>query len=658
MAVRRPVRHNETGFLIFQEPKIFMSFRTISRSLVLLIISACFILPCLAASAHAPQQKRRPGVSTRAAQTLSLRRRLEGPVNLPPARTYDVLHYLIRTRFDVPAKTVIGDETITLKPLAPGFNSFALDASDMQIESVTLSESNVTLQWAQPPDKLFITLDRAYGPADSLSVRIQYRARPRRGLFFVTARNGQTFSRPAQIWTQGEPEDNHRWFPCYDYPDDKATTEQYITTSNSEIAISNGALVETVNNADGTRTFHWTMNQPHSIYLTSLVVGDYVKLTDVYKNIPLEYYTYHGTEKTALRAFSETPEMMQLFAELLNYEYPYNKYAQTIVQAFFFGGMENITATTHADTEILISTGEKPSASTEELISHELSHSWFGDLVTCKSWKHLWLNEGFATFMEAVFKEHKEGRDAYLLQMRENARVYLLEDRVRYRRPIVYDRYRTATELFDATLYQKGGFILHMLRETVGDKIFWTALNRYLNEFKYGSVETADLQRTFERVSGRRLNWFFDQWVYGAGYPELRVRHSFNPQSRLLTLSVEQTQTPDAETPAVFRLPLEIELTTAKGTHTESIEINGRTQRFTFKLDGKPLMIRFDKRLAILKEIDFPQPAGMVAYQLSHSTDVIGRIEATEALARVKGTRRARVAAHARVATKSMRLNP
>jgi aminopeptidase N len=653
--MRQPIRHNETGFLIFQEPTIFMSFRTISRALLLLSLSACFINPCLAApSPVRHSQRRRPAISTSAAQTLSLRKRLEGPVNFPPARTYDVLHYLIRTRFDVPGKTVIGDETITLKPLAAGFNSFALDAADMQIESVTLSASNVTLQWSQSPNKLFITLDRAYAPGDSLSIRIQYRAQPRRGLFFVAARHGQTFSRPAQIWTQGEPEDNHRWFPCYDYPDDKATTEQYITTGNSEIAISNGALLETTNNADGTRTFHWMMNQPHSTYLTSLVVGDYVKLTDAYKNIPLEYYTYKGTEKTALRAFSETPEMMQLFTQLLNYEYPYDRYAQTIVQAFFFGGMENITATTHADTEIL---GSIPAAATEELISHELSHSWFGDLVTCKSWKHLWLNEGFATFMEAVFKEHKEGRDAYLLQMRENERLYMLEDTARYRRPIVYDRYRTATELFDATLYQKGGFILHMLRETVGDEIFWRALNSYLNEFKYGSVETADLQRTFERVSGRRLDWFFDQWVYGAGYPELRVRHSYNPLSRLLTLNVEQTQTPDATTPAVFRLPLEIEITTARGARTERIEINGRTQRFNFKLGGKPLMIRFDKRLAVLKQLDFPQSAEMVAYQLSHSTDAIGRIEAADQLARIRSGRH-QVALHGRVATKIMRLNP
>jgi aminopeptidase N len=265
--------------------------------------------------------------------------------------------------------------------------------------------------------------------------------------------------------------------------------------------------------------------------------------------------------------------------------------------------------------------------------------------------------------MEAVFKEHKEGRDAYLQQMRENARLYLLEDHLRYRRPIVYDRYRNPIEIFDATLYQKGGLIVHMLRETVGDEVFWKTLHKYLEQHKYGTVETADLQRAFEQTSGKRLDWFFDQWVYKAGYPELKVRHSFDPTSKRLTLQVEQTQRADASTPEVFRLPVEIELRTATATRTERIEINARRQLFTFKLDGKPLTIRFDPRSSIIKALDFPQPEAMVAYQLEHSVDTIWRLEAAEALAqirrgRIRSGRPQEVAAAARVAANSMRLNP
>jgi aminopeptidase N len=631
---------------------------TISRRSLVLLLCLCFAANSFAsssgfASSSLPRRDSTRPASTTPAQTALPRKQLEGPLQQPPARTFDVLHYLIRTRFDAPNRTVIGDETITLKPLSAGFSSFALDASDMRIESVTLLPSGAELKWTQPPDKISISLDRPYAPVDAISVRIRYSATPRGGLIFVPARPDTTLSKPAQIWTQGEPEYNHHWFPCYDYPDDKATTEQYITTGASEIAISNGALAETTNNPDGTRTFHWVMNQPHSTYLTSLVVGDYVKLTDAYRPVPLEYYTYHGTEQTALRAFAATPEMMRVFTGLLKYEYPYQRYAQTIVTAYFFGGMENITATTHADSEILVS-GEIP-ASTEELLAHELAHSWFGDLVTCKSWKELWLNEGFATFMEAVFKEHKEGRDAYLVEMRENARLYLLEDVLRYRRPIVFDRYRNPLELFDATLYQKGAFILHMLREVVGDEIFWKSLNKYLDRHKYGNVETADLQRVFEQTSGKRLDWFFDQWIYKAGYPELSVRYTYNQAARELSLRVEQTQTPDAQTPAVFRLPLEIELATASGAHTEHIEITQRTQAFNFKLDGKPLMIRFDRRAGVLKRLDFPQPEEMLTYQLSHSTDALGRLEAAEALERMRSPQ---TASPGRVAAKSVRLNP
>ncbi|HKR02023.1 MAG TPA: M1 family metallopeptidase [Pyrinomonadaceae bacterium] len=533
-----------------------------------------------------------------------------------PARTYDVLHYAISSSFDTPNKTVIGDEVVMLRPLADNFRSFELDASSMKIEAVTLSETDQQLQWTQPPDKLHITLDRAYQPAETIAVRIKYRAKPERGLYFVQqyrAGGSPAWVKPAQIWTQGEPEENHYWFPCYDYPDDKATSEQFITTGAEEIAISNGALVETRANSDGTRTFHWKMEQLHASYLVSLVVGNYSKLDDVYKNVPLEYYTYRGTEEAARRAFSKTPEMMRLFSQKLDYEYPYNRYAQTIVSSFIFGGMENITATTHADSEILSGPTREAQLSTENLISHELAHSWFGNLVTCKDWSELWLNEGFATFMEAVFREQEAGRDAYLAEMQSNTSLYFLEDLLKYRRPLVYDRYRSPLDLFDTTVYKKGALVLHMLRETIGDELFWKALHRYLDEYKFKAVGTPDLQRVFEETTGQRLDWFFDQWVYKAGFPELRVRSFYHPTTRKLTLDVAQTQSAEAMTPLIFRLPaVEVEIETRSGVRTERIDVTQRSQRFNFKLDGRPLMIRVDKGARFLKKLDFPQPATII----------------------------------------------
>ncbi len=547
------------------------------------------------------------------------------------ARAYDVQHYVIRTSFDVPHKTVIGEVEVTLKPLSAGLKAFELDAANMKVERVSLA-SGAVLSSIIRDDKLLITLDRVYEPADSITVRIKYRAHPEHGLYFVSSSREDGYRRPAQIYTQGEPEDNHQWFPCYDFPDDKATSEQYITTGANELAIANGKLVETTSNADGTRTFHWLMDQPHSTYLISLVVGDYAKLTDSYKNIPLEYYTYRGTERQARLVFSSTPEMIDLFSRVLKYDFPYDKYAQTIVGNFIFGGMENITATTFADTEILYADSSIPGASGVDLVSHELAHSWFGDLVTCRDWSHLWLNEGFATFMEAIYREHLDGRAGYLDSLQADAKEYFNEDPSHKRHPLVNTRYPLSMELFDSTTYKKGALVIHMLRETVGDEIFWKALNVYLNEFKYRNVETRDLQRVFERVSGQQLEWFFDQWVYKAGYPELRVRSSYNATQQQLTLTVTQTQKPDSNTPIVFRLPVELEILTASGSRTEHIEINQRTQSFTFKLDRSPGLITFDKGARLLKKLDFPQSRGASAYLIIDGADFAAQRQATQAM--------------------------
>lgn len=585
-----------------------MLLQIIKTRLLAAVVAASLIISAFAPNAEAQRRKHR--AQGRPIPILTpVRPRLEGTTHPRPPRSFDILNYTLRTRFDTQSKSVIGDETVTLKPIVADFNTLMLDAGAMKIESVALEGSDVKLRWTQPPQKLAITLDHAYQPADTISVRIQYRATPDRGLYFVPASRGDSFmpQRSAQIWSQGEPEDNHYWFPCYDFPDDKATSEQFITTAGNEVAISNGRLVETFNNPDGTRTFHWKMEQLHDSYLISLVVGDYVKLSDTFKNTPLEYYVYPGTEQVARVAFQKTPQMMEWFSSVLGYDFPFNRYAQTIVGSFIFGGMENITATTHSDIEILRNAGNKPSSATENLVSHELAHSWFGNLVTCSDWTHAWLNEGLATFMEASFKEHEGGREAYLAEMRSNADLFISEDTYRYRRPIVYDRYRQPIDLFDMTLYKKGALIIHMLRETVGDELFWKSLNRYLTDNQNRNVVTADLQRAFEQTTGQQLDWFFDQWVYHAGYPELRVRSAYNSSTQQLTLSVTQTQTPDDSTPAVFRLPIDIELATARGTRTEHIELTQRSQSFTFKLDGKPLMIGFDKDEKILKKLDFPR---------------------------------------------------
>jgi aminopeptidase N len=514
-------------------------------------------------------------------------------------RTYDVQHYIIRSKFDRKAKIYYGDSTVVFKPLKAGFNILNLDAAGMKYESIKLGDENGgTLQYKQTGDKLAITLDKAYAPTDTVAVRIKYSAaQPSKGVYFVDAQTeGGKITRPSQVWTQCEAEEARHWFPSYDSPDDKATTEQYITTPKDETAIANGELLETTENADGTKTFHYKMPVPHSTYLTSMIVGNYVKVEEKYKDIPLGYYVYPGMESIVPKAYGKTPEMMRVFEELTGVDFPYNKYDQTIVANFNFGGMENITATTMADSEILAANYDFGRELVVDLVSHELAHSWFGDLVTTKNWSNLWLNEGFATFMEAAYREKVNGRADYMRKVRSDAMRWMGEDSAGIsRHPLMRPNAPTDDSLFDTTTYQKGGAVIHTLREELGTEIFWKAVNAYLNKYKFSNVESPDFQKSMEEASGKDLSWFFNQWVYKGGFPRLNVKHVYSPATKKLTLTVTQIQRADSITPSAFVLPMEVEIVTAKVAKIEKIQIDKRTQVFTLAVDGKPSEINFDK---------------------------------------------------------------
>lgn len=517
--------------------------------------------------------------------------------NFNRAQTYDVQHYVIRVSFDRAAKKVIGDTTVQLKPLQSGFTSVELDAHGLVFESVAAEPSGLLLKYLSAANKVIVTLDKAYSPDELISLRFKYTATPKKGVYFIDEEieNGKQV-RSAQIWTQGEPDEARHWFPSFDFPSDKATTEQFITARSGEKVIGNGEMVEGTPNSDGTVTFHYKMPVPHSTYLVSFVIGNYVKVPGKYRDIPLGFYVYPGTEPIVPKAYGNTVEMFRIFEELTGVDYPFNKYDQTIVSGFTFGGMENITATTMADTDIFLSNFAFGKSAVENLVSHELAHSWFGNLVTCKNWAELWLNEGFATFMEAAYLEKKHGRQIYINKIVSDAEIFIADDAVNTKRNGLFNRNAAnVSALFDrpATTYNKGGAIIHTLRETVGDEAFWKAINIYLNRHKFGSVESTDLQKVMEETSGQDLKWFFDQWVYGTGAPKLDVKPVYSPRTKTLKLTVSQTQS-GALTPAVFRLPMDVEIKTARGTSTEKLNVTKLVETFTFRLGGKPESIAVD----------------------------------------------------------------
>lgn len=511
-------------------------------------------------------------------------------------RTFDAQHYIIRSSFDRAKKIYYGDTTVQVKPLKDGFTTLVLDSVGMKFDSITLAPDGPPLQFKQTGEKLTVSLGKTFSSNDVVSVRFKYSAKPEKGVYFVDVGkvDGKELH-PSQVWTQGEAEESRHWFPSYDFPDDKATTEQYLTVPSDEVAISNGELLE-VTEGDGTKTYHYKMPVPHPVYLTSFVVGKYLKVEGKYKDIPLGFYVYPGREDIVEKAYGKTADMMRVFEELTGVNFPYNKYDQTYVANFQFGGMENITATTMADSEIHFAGSDFGREAVMDLVSHELAHSWFGNLVTTKDWSNLWLNEGFATFMEAAYREKLNGRADYLRKVKEDADRFMAEDSFSgSRHPLFRLNAPTDDSLFDTTTYQKGGAVIHTLREEIGTEAFWKAINIYLNRHKFSNTETPDLKQAMEEASGKDLTWFFKQWVYQAGFPRLTIRHSYSPARKRLTLTVTQTQKIDSITPSSFVLPMDVEIKTAKGTKTEKIKIDKRTQVINIQVDGKPSKITFDK---------------------------------------------------------------
>lgn len=519
--------------------------------------------------------------------------------SLDTGRTYDVLHYVMRLSFDHSAKSVMGDATIRLTPLDKPLEIVVLDARDLRYEFVGFEGSPDQLSYVARDGKLVIPLPRKFEKGEIIEFRIRYSATPKKGIYFVEPLkdNGKTV-RSAQVWTQGEAEETHHWLPSYDFPDDKATTEQIITAGKGETVIGNGRLVERNEKPDGTQVFHYRMDVPHSLYLTSFVIGEYVKIEDKYRDIPLGYYVYPGQESVVTPAYGKTKKMFRVFEDLTGVKYQFNKYDQTMVAEFPWGGMENITATTMADTEIMFAKFKFGQALVEDLVAHELAHSWFGNLVTCRNWEELWLNEGFATFMEAVFRENEYGRANYDAKIRQDAAEYMAYESG----PgvVSHGLYNTKADpenddsMFDTITYQKGGVVIHMLREEIGNEAFWKGVNLYLERHKFDTVGTEDLRSVMEDASERDLGWFFDQWVRDSGYPKLKIVHRYDAAKKELVLDVSQTQKPGSGVPEAFRLPLEIGFRTGAGPKLEKVTVRSRTQEIRIPAATRPTAITVD----------------------------------------------------------------
>jgi aminopeptidase N len=544
-----------------------------------------------------------------------------------PDKVVDVLHTKLELGFDLERRAVAGTATHTVTPILAGVSSLLLDCCELKVHEVTDGRGKA-LAFDHDGARLTIRFPKPLAKGSKSQVAIAYSGTPRSGLYFTGP--SEAYPRTArQVWSQGQDEDSRFWFPCFDYPNERATSETLVTVPESWTVVGNGKLLAVKHDrAKKTRTFHHREATPHVSYLLSIASGEFAKVEDRWRGVPVQYFVKPSEEAKARRTFGLTPDMMEHFSRTFGVDYPYEKYSQVVVEDFIFGGMENISATTLID-RCLMDERAALDYEPQDLVSHELAHQWFGDLVTCKDWSHAWLNEGFATYSEVVYREHWRGREDAHQHRLAQMQAYFDRDRAE-RRPIVTKAYTQPIELFDAHIYEKGALVLHMLREHLGDGVFWACVREYLEEFRGRTVQTEDLIGVINRVTGKNLEWFFDQWIFGAGYPELEVGFAWDEAGRTATLTVDQKQKVEGAT-GLFRLPVKVIFHGSKRVE-QGIEVKEAHQVLTFHLAAKPDFVAFDPGCHLLKRLTFKQPSEMLKARLARDPDWFGRVEAAQML--------------------------
>lgn len=548
------------------------------------------------------------------------------PEHFRRARPFDVTHLRLDLRLDVPARSVDALASLTVLRRDPTARVLPLDAVGFEVESVTLASTGDALPFAYDGATLQVTV----GALDKGVVAVRYRATPKRGLYFIEPDVDQP-RRPSQVWSQCQDEDARYWFPCHDAPDMRMTTELEVRAPRGWTVLSNGELVSR-SHAGGDERWHWRHDEPHPSYLVTLAAGTFSELDDTRDPaLPVRYYVDPDREADGRRTLGRTPAMIEHFAKLTGVAYPWSKYDQVTVHDFTFGGMENTSISTLTE-RCLVDERASLDATADDLVAHELAHQWFGDLVTCHDWSHAWLNEGFATFFEHVDVELKDGRDAYLYNLKLHADAYFGEDE-RYRRPVVCATWGDPIDLFDRHLYEKGGWVLHMLRSELGDGVFWAGVREYLTRHRGRSVETRDLERALEDASGRALGAFFQQWIHRAGHPEIEADARFDAEQRLLHVTLRQTQAVDATTPC-FRLPVRVAVVTAPGEETaHTLELDDRARTFALPCEKAPRWVAVDPDGALLAKLTLKLPAATLRAALAGDHRAVVRWRAAAALA-------------------------
>lgn len=554
-----------------------------------------------------------------------------GRADDPFARSKDYNLQNVRThlQFNTEDRGVAGETTQSLSILRDGTDELKFDSVDLKIESVILNGASA--KFDVQPRKLVVKLPKPAKRGEHEEVTIRYSGHPKKGLYFVLPDKNDP-NQPIEIWSQGESEDTRYYVPIYDYPNDRTTSEMLLTVPASWVTVSNGRLAGVKAETNGMKTWDWKQAEPLSTYLISVVAGEFVEQKDQWRGMPVEYVVPRGDESKIEPTFSRTKGMLDAFSDVLDVRYPWAKYAQSSVHDFVAGGMENTSATTLTTSGLV-----NPQLASERidgsdgLDSHELAHQWFGDLVTCKDWADIWLNEGFATYFEHYWTEKNLGKDDADYEFWGDMNEWF-ENPTLFKMPIVDYREEDAW-LSEGNIYGKGGIVLRMLRQKLGDEQFFGALHQYLATNRNQNVVTADLTRSIEQATSVNVDEFFHQWVYGAGAPDFEVTSKF--ENGTLQLEVKQKQKIEGMV-GLFHVPVDVEVATASGKHIFPIDVKKADETFTFAIDGTPQMVIFDQGQKVLKHLEFQRDPSMLTYQLKNAEAVVDRADAAKALGEMK----------------------
>jgi len=561
-----------------------------------------------------------------------------------PSRPYTTTHTAVDLDVDVVKQTVAGHVVHTVRALRDGVDEISFNCVELTLDSILVDGkraefdypvmSDLSTSWlaaageASADDRVVIHLSVPLARGANTKIAIHYRGAPKIGLYWIQPEKGLPDKRH-EVWSQGEGEDNRRWIPCNDYPNEKATFEGRFRVPKGYFAMSNGALVEKKEKGDRTE-FYYKLDQPQVSYLIMLAVAKYKVYETKWRDVPVQYVVPPNTDDaTILRGYGKTVDMMEYFSKRIGIDYPYARYAQIVVQDYIYGGMENTTATV-MNIRTLYDERDALTHTEVNLVAHELAHQWWGDMLTCREWSHMWLNEGFATYYAYLYKEHDEGVDSFRYKMHEVHNDVIAQDK-KDTRPMVVDFFNRKDAANNANVYVKGASFLHMLRYLLGDALYHETIRQYGERYKFNVVETQDLMRVVKDVTGENLDWFFEQWVFLAGHPEFKVSKSFDRKTGVLQVSVEQTQKTGGIIP-VFRVPVDIDIAWEGGQATHRVTVEQAKQDFYFQAPKEPTMVLFDKDDWILKTLDFSKTAKESIHDLEHAS-YLARIHAAEALA-------------------------